>query len=269
MADDMKALPAVYAAIAAVMEDVGHEGIAKDRRNESQKYSFRGIDDVYNALAPILAKHHLIIVPRVLSREKTERVSMKDDGRGNVKESVLFYVVVHVEFDIICATDGSKHVASTWGEAMDSGDKATNKAMSAAYKYMAMQTFCIPTEGDNDADASTPDEVRPNAGSSQAPARTQQATGADPSPRSAPVQRTMSKADSREEFKTIDYEMRACKSSDELIEWGRLNIKRIQLQDKSFQADLRKAMRELLDGFRYLEKQRADADNAFNEEIPA
>jgi len=38
---------------------------------------------------------------------------------------------------------------------MDSGDKATNKAMSAAYKYMAFQTFAIPTEGDNDADAHT------------------------------------------------------------------------------------------------------------------
>ncbi|MNY54686.1 hypothetical protein D3C86_1905820 [compost metagenome] len=38
---------------------------------------------------------------------------------------------------------------------MDSGDKATNKAMSAAYKYAAFQAFCIPTEGDNDADGQT------------------------------------------------------------------------------------------------------------------
>jgi hypothetical protein len=38
---------------------------------------------------------------------------------------------------------------------MDSADKATNKAMSAAYKYACLQTFCIPTEGDNDADATT------------------------------------------------------------------------------------------------------------------
>src|SRR5690348_3463588 len=106
MADDMKILPAVYAAIEAVMAEVGKDGIAKDRYNDGQKYKFRGIDDVYNALAPILARHHLIIVPRVLSREKTERVSIKDDGRGNTRESVLFYVVVHVEFDIICATDG-------------------------------------------------------------------------------------------------------------------------------------------------------------------
>lgn len=42
---------------------------------------------------------------------------------------------------------------------MDSGDKASNKAMSAAYKYAAIQTFCIPTEGDNDADSTT-HEVR-------------------------------------------------------------------------------------------------------------
>ena len=49
------------------------------------------------------------------------------------------------------------HTIRTYGEAMDSADKATNKAMSAAYKYAAIQAFCIPTEGDNDADATTHD----------------------------------------------------------------------------------------------------------------
>jgi hypothetical protein len=51
------------------------------------------------------------------------------------------------------------HTARTFGEAMDSGDKATNKAMSAAYKYVTFQTFCIPTEGDNDADLTTHETV--------------------------------------------------------------------------------------------------------------
>jgi hypothetical protein len=68
---------------------------------------------------------------------------------------VLFYVVCEVSFDLVSAVDGSRHTVHVIGEAMDSGDKATNKAMSAAYKYMAMQVFCIPTEGDNDADATT------------------------------------------------------------------------------------------------------------------
>lgn len=145
--------PRVYAAIAAVMAELGKEGIGKDRRNDQQGYKFRGIDDVYNALAPVLAQHDLIVIPRVLSREQVER--------KNSKGNALFYVTCQVEFTLICSVDGSSIQAVTYGEAMDSGDKATNKAMSAAYKYMAMQTFCIPTEGDNDADATT-HEVAPS-----------------------------------------------------------------------------------------------------------
>jgi hypothetical protein len=110
-------------------------------------YNFRGIDDVYNAIAPLLAKHSLCILPRVLTRECVERAS-KSGG-------ALFYVTVEVEFDFVSAEDGSKHTVKTFGEAMDSGDKATNKAMSAAYKYAAFQAFSIPTESDNDADAHT------------------------------------------------------------------------------------------------------------------
>ena len=75
--------------------------------------------------------------------------------RSSKAGAALFYVTVEVEFDFVSAEDGSKHTVKTFGEAMDSGDKATNKAMSAAYKYAAFQAFSIPTESDNDADAST------------------------------------------------------------------------------------------------------------------
>jgi hypothetical protein len=137
----------VYQAISAVQKDLSAQGISKDRKNtQGSGYAFRGIDDVYNALSPFLAKHGLCILPRVLNRESVERQS-KAGG-------ALFYITVEVEFDLVAA-DGSKHTIKTFGEAMDSGDKATNKAMSAAYKYACMQSFCIPTEGDNDADTQT------------------------------------------------------------------------------------------------------------------
>jgi hypothetical protein len=140
----------VYAKIAAVQGELAKVGIAKNRRNtQGSGYNFRGIDDVYSALSPLLAQHGLVIIPRVTKREIVER-SSKNGG-------ALFYVTVHAEFDFISADDGSIHTAATFGEAMDSGDKATNKAMSAAYKYAAFMTFAIPTEGDNDADASTPE----------------------------------------------------------------------------------------------------------------
>ena len=141
--------PKVYAAIAKVMGEVGKAGISKDRNNEQQGYKFRGIDDVYNALSGFLSGAGLCILPRVLKREVTERTTQKG--------GVIFYVVLDVEFDIVCAEDGSRHTVSVVGEAMDSGDKATNKAMSAAYKYACMEVFCIPTEGDNDADSKTHD----------------------------------------------------------------------------------------------------------------
>ena len=139
----------VYKQIAAVSAELAQTGIGKTRRNNQQGYSFRGIDEVLNALAPLLARHQLVILPRILSRECIERET-KSGG-------TLFSVVVSAAFDFIAAADGSTHTVQTFGEAMDSADKATNKAMSAAYKYAAFLAFCIPTEGDNDADATTPE----------------------------------------------------------------------------------------------------------------
>ncbi len=134
----------VYKAINLVQADLCRLGIGKDSTNTFDNYKFRGIDAVYNALSPLLAKHGLCILPRMLSRTSEERVSQKGGA--------LFYVTVDVEFDFVSAEDGSRHTVKTYGEAMDRGDKGTNKAMSAAYKYACFQTFCIPTEA-QDADA--------------------------------------------------------------------------------------------------------------------
>jgi hypothetical protein len=139
----------VYKAINAVQAQLAAVGISKTRRNQQQGYQFRGIDEIYNVVSPMLAEAGLCILPRVLSRQQTERAT--------VKGGVLFSVVVEVEFDFVSSKDGSRHTIKTFGEAMDSADKATNKAMSAAYKYAVIQAFAIPTEGDNDADAHSPE----------------------------------------------------------------------------------------------------------------
>lgn len=151
----------VYAAIALVQGELAKTGISKDGVNSSQNYKFRGIDQVYGALSPLLAKHGLCILPRIIEREMHERVTIKEYN-GQKKESVLFYVTVTAEFDFVSTEDGSVHTVRTYGEAMDSGDKATNKAMSAAYKYAAFMAFAIPTEGDNDADGQTHEVVNPS-----------------------------------------------------------------------------------------------------------
>lgn len=136
----------IYNAVSKVSGVLAKSGISKDRDNQQQNYKFRGIDDCLNALAPLLAEHGVIIYPEVLDRGVIERETRNGGA--------LFYVTVKVKYTFV-ADDGSSFQVTTYGEAMDSADKATNKAMSAAYKYAVIQTFCIPTEGDNDADAHT------------------------------------------------------------------------------------------------------------------
>ena len=135
----------VYEAIRQVTAAMSASGISKDGKNTQQGYAFRGIDAVLNALSGPLCDAGLTILPRV-----TERVVVERETKSG---SALFNVTVKVEFDFVAAEDGSKHTVVTYGEAMDSADKATNKAMSAAYKYMALLAFCIPTEASPETDA--------------------------------------------------------------------------------------------------------------------
>jgi len=144
----------VYKAIAEIQSELSKIGISKDQTNRQQGFKFRGIDDVYSALSPLLAKHGLVILPRVLNRYETVRQT-KNGG-------LLYSVVVEVEYTFVATEDGSSHVCTIIAEAMDSADKATNKAMSAAYKYLGLQAFCIPTEGESpDMDAETHPETKP------------------------------------------------------------------------------------------------------------
>ena len=136
----------IYQLIPKVMADIG--AIGKGRKNAQQGYAFRGIDDVYNAIQPALVKHGVFICPTVIDHKREERPTR--DGKGT-----LIYTVLTVKHTVF-APDGSHIEAVTVGEAMDSGDKSANKAMSAAMKYALIELFSIPTEGDNDADAGSP-----------------------------------------------------------------------------------------------------------------
>ncbi len=144
----------VYSAITAVAGALSKQGIGKDQKNTMQGYEFRGIDDLYNVLGPILAEHKLCILPRVLARETIE---------GKTKKGgVSFHTMLDVEFDLVSAEDGSCHAVRTQGESIDTSDKSVNKALIAAYKYLAFIMFCIPVKGMADADRDTP-EIEPTA----------------------------------------------------------------------------------------------------------
>lgn len=151
----MNDAPKIYAAISAAMADINPVG--KDNYNAQQKFKYRGIDDVMNALYPVLSKHGLFIAPEVLEHHREERAARSG---GN-----LIYSIIKVRYTMY-ATDGSSVRAVVIGEGMDSADKSSNKAMAVAMKYALFQLFCIPTEemANDDPDGHSPPESKPQQG---------------------------------------------------------------------------------------------------------
>lgn len=152
--------PMIYAALAKVMAEVGH--IGKTRKNQAQNYQFRGVDDVVAHVQDIMAQHGVLCVPRVVERERDIVPSKSGGSMASVR-----LLVEHTFY----AADGSAVVCTTLGEAMDSGDKASNKAMSAALKYALTETLLIPTyEVDRDTEEHSPQVAPPAPKTPPAPA---------------------------------------------------------------------------------------------------
>ena len=132
----------IFEAIPAIIADI--EAIQKTRKENTQiKYAYRGIDEFMNALNPLLAKHCVTIMPDVLKNDR--------DIYSNASGTRMTNVVMHIRYTLT-AKDGSSTSGTMSGEAFDSGDKASNKAMSIALKYFIMQVFMVPTEDIDDPD---------------------------------------------------------------------------------------------------------------------
>lgn len=140
----------IYEAINQAMGKI--TAITKGRKNDSQHFLYRGIDDVMNELHPILTECGIFVVPTVLDEQRTTGTTSKG--------GTMFYTRLKIKFTFY-AKDGSSVESIVIGEAMDSGDKASNKALSIGLKYALLQVFCIPTEDDKDPDATTVDGFRP------------------------------------------------------------------------------------------------------------
>ena len=140
----------IYELIGKAIGKIG--AIGKDKINEQQKFRYRGIDQVYNALNPVMAELGIFFCPEVLDQKREERVTKNG--------TVLTYTLLTMKYTAF-APDGSSVSMTVVGEGMDSGDKGSNKAMSVAMKYAMFQLFCIPTEERKDPDADVYTDVMP------------------------------------------------------------------------------------------------------------
>lgn len=140
----------IFKKMAEVMRDIGP--VSKDQKNTAQGFKFRSIDSFVNSLHPALVKHGVFMAPRCVAEEH----ELKEVTRGSGKQGVDKHVTIMMEYDFF-AEDGSKvTIGPIPAEGLDSGDKATNKALSAALKYALIQTFSVPTEDMAEADLESP-----------------------------------------------------------------------------------------------------------------
>jgi len=141
----------IYKKMASVMQEIGP--VTKDQKNIAQGFKFRGIDQFVNALHPALVKHGVFMAPRATSYTQ----ELKEVQRSSGKNGIDKHVSIMMEYDFF-AEDGSKvTIGPIPAEGLDSGDKATNKALSAALKYALIQTFAVPTEDMEEADKTSPE----------------------------------------------------------------------------------------------------------------
>lgn len=169
-------MPQIFPLIGKAMREIG--AVGKDSVNQTQGFKYRGIDAVYNALNPVMAKYGLFIVPEILEQNREERTTVKkvwdNDTKSRIdKASTLIWSILKIRFTMY-APDGSSVSAVVIGEGMDTGDKATNKAMSIALKYAAFQMFMIPTEEttiDPDSESHEVEPKKPATKSEEKPAK--------------------------------------------------------------------------------------------------
>ena len=140
--------PKIYSLMGEAMRRIS--AVGKDSVNQTQGFKYRGIDAVMNALYPVMSDLGLFIVPEVLEQTREERTTTKSVWDNNAKQynerkSTLLYSLLKIRYTMY-APDGSNVSAVVIGEGMDSGDKASNKAMAVGLKYACFQMFMIPTE---------------------------------------------------------------------------------------------------------------------------
>lgn len=138
----------IYVKIANILKET--KAISKTEKNQQQGFKFRGIDNVMNELHELFSKNDVFILQEVQNFTTENRITKSGGTNTFTRATIKFKYMT---------TDGSFVETTNVGEAMDSGDKGMNKAMSIALKYSLLQMFLIPTEESKDPDMNTPEET--------------------------------------------------------------------------------------------------------------
>lgn len=123
----------------------------------SGKKSYKAVSerDVLDAVKPIEAKYRVYSYP--VSRKVIDHdVLVKEsEYNGQVTRTNTLYMRVETVYRFVNLDNPVEYIDTTvYGDGLDTGDKATGKAMTYADKYALMKAYKLSTGDDPDKDAS-------------------------------------------------------------------------------------------------------------------
>ena len=137
--------------LAEIMADIKPMFKSEQAGSGSYGYKFVSVNSMLDIARPKFAEHGIIFYGDV------ETIDRNYSNTRNGNEQVTVYL--HVRWFLSNGTDEISF--RTIGEAADTGDKATNKAYTAAQKQAVSKLLMMSgTDDDADRDISPPDEYR-------------------------------------------------------------------------------------------------------------
>src|SRR5499427_9555354 len=134
-----------------VMGAISH--IPKRGHNDFFNYDYATEADVADAVRKALVAEGVILIPSIEDVREREVLT-----RRNQKEIVT---TVTMRFTFIDGESGGSLTFRMSGAGQDGGDKGIMKAITAATKYAALKSLCLPTGDDPEAEDDKPDEGTP------------------------------------------------------------------------------------------------------------
>src|SRR5262247_2456505 len=136
-------LAKLAAKLVKVMAAISH--IPKRGRNEFFQYDYATEADVADAVRKALVAEGVVLIPSIEDVREREVLT-----RRNQKEVVT---TVTMQFTFIDGEHGGVLTFRMSGAGQDGGDKGIMKAITAATKYAALKSLCLPTGDDPEAEA--------------------------------------------------------------------------------------------------------------------
>lgn len=141
--------------------------VAKNLRVGEGRSSYKAVGeaDVLAAVKPLEAKHGVYSYPCARRIVDSDIITTKKEYNGTVTETSKYFLRIETDYRFVNVEKPDEFIiVTTYGDGVDSNDKAPGKAMTYGDKYALLKAYKVITGDDPDQTASEDARVERSAG---------------------------------------------------------------------------------------------------------